>query len=125
MDIDQSRPIWLQLVDEFQRRVVAGTWQQGAKTPSVRELATELGVNPNTVQRALSETDRMGLTVPMRTSGRFVTEDETVIHTARATVAQETIDRFVVALAGIGMDRDEAISMLRSRWEAPTRGEDE
>ena len=62
MQIDDSRPIWVQLVAEFRLRIVSGQWAPGSKIPSVRELASSAGVNPNTVQRALAALDRTGLT---------------------------------------------------------------
>ncbi len=118
MEIDESRPIWLQLVDEFRRRVAVGTWPTGSKIPSVRELALEVGVNPNTVQRALAETDRLGLTVPIRTSGRYVTEDGSVVARVRSELAETTIDGFITVVAGLGMGLDEALSSLSARWPA-------
>lgn len=118
MEIDESRPIWLQLVDEFRRRVAVGEWPTGSKIPSVRELALEVGVNPNTVQRALSETDRLGLTVPVRTSGRFVTEDGAVVARVRSKLAEATIDGFIAVVAGLGMDLAEALTSLSARWPA-------
>ena len=120
MEIDESRPIWLQLVDEFRRRVAVGEWPTGSKIPSVRELALEVGVNPNTVQRALSETDRLGLTVPVRTSGRFVTEDGAVVTRVRSELAETTIDGFIAVVAGLGMDLAEALTSLSARWPSAT-----
>ena len=55
MQFDSAQPIWLQLVDEFSRRIAAGEWRAGARISPVRELASELTVNPNTVQRAFAE----------------------------------------------------------------------
>ena len=83
MDFDPSVPIWLQLVDEFRRRIVTGEWPRGERISGVRELAGDLRVNPNTVQRALAELDRLGLTRSERTAGRFATDDGAVIDAAR------------------------------------------
>ena len=116
MQLDDSRPIWAQLVDEFRRRIAAGEWAAGAKVPSVRELALELGVNPNTVQRALGEVDRLGLTVTERTAGRFVTSDEAAVAEGRAALAAATADGFVHAAAGLGMTLGEAQHLLAQRW---------
>lgn len=116
MKIDDSRPIWAQLVDEFRRRIVAGEWASGAKVPSVRELALELGVNPNTVQKALGEIDRLGLTATERTAGRFVTADEGAVAGGRTALAEATADRFVVEARGIGMTLAEAADLLSRRW---------
>ena len=125
MEIDESRPIWLQLVAEFRRRVAVGEWPAGSKIPSVRELALEVGVNPNTVQRALAETDRLGLTVPVRTSGRYVTQDGAVVAHARSELAEATIDGFIAVVAGLGMDLTEALSSLSDRWPAANERKDE
>lgn len=116
MQIDDSRPIWAQLVDEFRRRVAAGEWRAGARVPSVRELALELGVNPNTVQKALGEVDRLGLTVPERTAGRFVTSDEGAVAESRAALAAATADGFAQAARGLGMTLEEAQRLLAGRW---------
>lgn len=118
MRIDDSRPIWAQLVTEFRRRIAAGEWSAGAKVSSVRELALELGVNPNTVQKALGEVDRLGLTTTERTAGRFVTSDATAIARERASFAAATADDFVRVAVGLGMTLAEATSLLAERWEA-------
>ena len=125
MEIDESRPIWLQLVDEFRRKVAVGEWPTGSKIPSVRELALEVGVNPNTVQRALAETDRLGLTVPIRTSGRYVTEDGAVVARVRSELAEATIDGFIAVVAGLGMDLTEALSSLSARWPTIDKQKDD
>lgn len=122
MNIDDSRPIWAQLVDEFRRRIAAGEWAAGAKVPSVRELALELGVNPNTVQKALAEVDRLGLTTAERTAGRFVTGDPAVLAEARTALAAATADTYVGAAAGLGMTLDEARELLAQRWDAAAHG---
>jgi len=116
MQIDDSRPIWAQLVDEFRRRIVAGEWAAGARVPSVRELALDLGVNPNTVQKALGEIDRLGLTATERTAGRFVTADESAVAGGRAALAEATADRFAAEARGIGMSLAEAADLLSRRW---------
>lgn len=118
MQIDDSRPIWAQLVDEFRRRIATGEWAAGAKVPSVRELAVDCGVNPNTVQKALGEVDRLGLTVAERTSGRFVTTDERAVADGRAALAETTADSFVNSARGLGMSLSDTTELLIARWEA-------
>ncbi|GAA1314314.1 GntR family transcriptional regulator [Leucobacter albus] len=118
MQLDDSRPIWAQLVDEFTRRIASGEWPTGLKVPSVRELALELGVNPNTVQKALGEVDRIGLTTAERTAGRFVTRDEQAIEAARQALAATTADALVVTAAGLGMTFADAAQLLERRWAA-------
>ena len=106
MPIDDSRPIWIQLVDDFRLRIVTGAWVPGTRIPSVRDLAADTGVNPNTVQRALAELDRSGLTTAERTAGRFVTADTGV----------GAADTFITAVTAIGMDLAQAGEVLTERW---------
>lgn len=117
MRIDDSRPIWAQLVDEFRRRIAANEWVSGAKVPSVRELALELGVNPNTVQKALTEVDRLGLTIAERTAGRFVTEDLALIAHSRAELAAATAAGYAAVAVGLGLSLEEAKDLLAERWK--------
>lgn len=116
MDVDDARPIWVQLADEFRRRIAVGTWVPGARIPSVRELALELGVNPNTVQRALAETDREGLTLTERTAGRFVTDDIGTIAGARRDLAGAATDAYVASVRGLGLDLGQVTELLARRW---------
>lgn len=120
MDLDDSRPIWIQLVDDFRMRIVTGIWPAGTRIPSVRDLATQAGVNPNTVQRALAELDRSGLTVTERTAGRFVTADAAVLDAVRRELAVGATDTFIAAVTAIGMDLAQAGETLAERWPAST-----
>ena len=124
MQVDDTRPIWVQLVDTFRHRIVSGHWSPGSKIPSVRELASGAGVNPNTVQRALAELDRTGLTSAERTTGRFVTADAAVLDAVRRELATGATDAYVVALTGLGMSLDGATRLLAERWtDRPATGE--
>ena len=69
-------PIYSQLIEQIKVGIVSGAFPPGERLPSVRDLATEAGVNPNTMQRALAELERDGLVYSQRTAGRFVTEDQ-------------------------------------------------
>jgi len=123
MPIDDSRPIWIQLVDDFRMRIVTGIWPAGTRIPSVRDLATQAGVNPNTVQRALAELDRSGLTVAERTAGRFVTADAAVLDAVRRELAVGATDTFIAAVTAIGMDLAQAGETLAEQWPASTTDE--
>ncbi len=122
MKIDDTRPIWIQMVDEFSRRIASGTWPPGSRLPSVRELAAQAGVNPNTVQRALAELDRSGLTAAERTAGRFVTTDATVVAAARTALASDATDDYITTLTAIGMDLPATTALLSQRWRAREAG---
>ena len=121
MDLDDSRPIWIQLVDDFRMRIVTGIWPAGTRIPSVRDLATQAGVNPNTVQRALGALDREGLTAAERTAGRFVTTRKSVINFVRRNLASGATDAYIDTLTAIGMDLDQTTALVAERWWAPDR----
>ncbi len=79
MEFDNDRPIYLQILEDFKSKISSGVWKAGEKIDSVRNLAKDYEVNPNTVQRALSELERDGLCKSQRTAGRFVTDDGDLI----------------------------------------------
>lgn len=116
MQFDNSAPIWQQLVHECSRRIVTGEWPAGGKVPGVRDLAVEMGVNPNTMQRALSELDRDGITVSDRTVGRYVTGDTTRIDELRGTLAATSVDEFIRKVQGLGASLNTAQALLADRW---------
>lgn len=115
-ELSDARPIWIQLAGEYRRRIAAGEWAAGARIPSVRELALESQVNPNTVQRALGDLDRAGLTVTERTAGRFVAEDRGAIDDARSELAASAADQYIHTVAGLGIGRADARALLDERW---------
>ena len=78
-NLDADKPIYAQLMEIIQMQIISGKYQAGGRLPSVRELAAEASVNPNTMQKALSELERGGLVYSQRTSGRFITEDEELL----------------------------------------------
>ena len=84
-------PIYSQLIAQIKVGIVTGAFPPGERLPSVRDLATEAGVNPNTMQRAMAELERDGLVYSQRTAGRFVTEDENVIQQAKRSLAERHI----------------------------------
>ena len=106
-------PIYSQLVQQIKQGIVSGDLPAGGRLPSVRELATEAGVNPNTMQRALQELERQGLVFSQRTAGRFVTEDITVIDEIKKTLAKGQIESFLKAMQELGYDRQGIIDLLK------------
>ena len=110
-DLKTDRPIYTQLLELIQIRIMNGTYPLGSKLPSVRELATEASVNPNTMQKALVELEQKGFVFSQRTSGRFVTEDEQLIIKVKEKLAQEYLEEFRSKMKQIGYD-EEAIRGL-------------
>ncbi|MBS6397537.1 MAG: GntR family transcriptional regulator [Clostridiales bacterium] len=113
--LDDNRPIWMQLQEQLTRRILSGWYHVGERLPSVRELASEAGVNPNTMQRALASLDSTGLTVTNRTTGRTVTEEEAIIEGMRASLAQGIIEQFYESAAELGYSREQAVELLKRR----------
>lgn len=116
MEFDSARPIWFQLVDEFRRRIAIGQWRPGQRIPSVRELALELGVNPNTVQRALGELDRLKLTKSERTAGRYVCADEDEVGQSTFELADGVTDAYIAQMRGLGLSLEQTIEHVRTHW---------
>ena len=106
-------PIYSQLIDQIQVGIVSGVFPPGERLPSVRDLATEAGVNPNTMQRALAELERDGLVYSQRTAGRFVTEDQRMIDNVKRSLAQRHIQAFWEAMTRLGYDREEVLALMR------------
>ena len=105
-------PIYTQLIRQVKAGIVTGAFPPGERLPSVRDLATEAGVNPNTMQRALAELERDGLVYSQRTAGRFVTEDNTMINAAKRSLAERHVKSFLEAMLGLGFQREEIISLI-------------
>ena len=109
-------PIYTQLVRQIRAGIVSGAFSPGERLPSVRDLAMEAGVNPNTMQRALAELERTGLVYTQRTAGRFVTEDAAVIDSAKQELAHQQIGAFLRRMERMGYDREQAAQLVRS-WK--------
>ena len=105
-------PIYSQLVAQITARIVAGLYPAGEKLPSVRDLAAEAGVNPNTMQRALTELERLGLMFSQRTAGRFVTEDESMIENAKRDLAKTQVRLFLRSMTELGYGLPEIKALL-------------
>ncbi|MEA4987554.1 MAG: GntR family transcriptional regulator [Anaerovorax sp.] len=110
-------PIYLQLVHKFKHRIVSGELKAGSKLESVRDLAIRFEVNPNTMQRALTELERDGLVYAERTSGRFITKDTKRIHKMRDTLAEEIIEQFILQMKSLGFTSQEAMKLFQNKIE--------
>ncbi|MBN1070129.1 GntR family transcriptional regulator [Clostridium botulinum] len=111
-EFKDDRPIYLQLIDQLQLRIISGIYITGDKLPSVRELASEASVNPNTMQKALTELERKNLVFTQRTSGRFITEDIDLINKIRNDLAKKEIDSFLNNMKNIGYAQNEIIGIM-------------
>lgn len=118
-NLDSDRPIYAQILERLQMQIVAGIYEPGERMPSVRELAAEAGVNPNTMQKALAELERCGLVITQRTSGRVVTEDLNMIRETRNQLAKEQIEEFLKRMKALGFEREDILMLLKKE----TKGE--
>ena len=116
-NLDSSRPIYLQIIERVQMHIITGRYQPGDKLPSVRDLAQEAAVNPNTMQKALSELERSGLIYSQRTSGRFITEDKELIHQMKKELAAAEVSAFVAHMKQLGITPEEIRQLLAETIE--------
>lgn len=117
MDFDNNRPIYIQLLEDFKIKISTGEWQAGDKIDSVRNLATTYKVNPNTIQRALTELEREGLCESQRTIGRFVTEDVKRIKSLSNMAFTNFADDFISGMESLNIKKDDALRDLNDYWE--------
>ena len=111
-NIRSDTPVYSQLVEHIKLAIISGEFPLGSRLPSVRELAAEAGVNPNTMQRAFAELEREGLVLTQRTAGRTVTEDASRIEGVKRRLASAAIQTFWVSMRLLGFDQGEALKML-------------
>ena len=111
-DLENDRPIYLQLMERIQQDIIKGVYQSGGKIPSVRELALEAAVNPNTMQKALSELERSGLVYSQRTSGRFITEDKKLLSHMKSELAKTHIHDFFTSMRQLGFCDEEILELV-------------
>ena len=111
-NLNSERPIYAQIMERITLDIVSGIYPPGARLPSVRDLAQDAGVNPNTMQKALSELERTGLVISQRTSGRFITEDLTMVEKVKQNLASMQIREFLEKMEHIGFTKEAIIQLI-------------
>jgi DNA-binding transcriptional regulator YhcF (GntR family) len=111
-ELNTDKPVYLQLVEQIQAEIISGNYKPGDKLPSVRDLATEATVNPNTMQRAMAELERDGLVYTNRTTGRFITSDEDLIKQLKEKYITTIIQEFLDRMKQLGLELDEIIAYV-------------
>ncbi|MDO4793156.1 MAG: GntR family transcriptional regulator [Filifactor alocis] len=114
---DEKSPIYLQLMEYLKKQIMSGELQGGQKILSVRELAKLAGVNPNTMQKALSELEREKLIYSERTAGRFVTKDIELIEQKRKDLARKYMEEFISSLRGLGYTKEQIKALMDDLFE--------
>lgn len=111
---DEKSPIYIQIAQHIMMQIISQEIKSGDQLSTVRDLAEEAGVNPNTMQRAFSELEREGMVYSQRTSGRYVTDDKELIMKKRRDVAESELQSFVDKMQKIGFQVDDITSVLES-----------
>lgn len=110
--LTSDRPVFIQIMEKLKLDIVTGVYSPGDKLPSVRDLAGEAAVNPNTMQRAFSELEREGLVYTQRTNGRFITEDIAMINRLKEQMALDAISQFLKSMRQLGISGEETLKLL-------------
>lgn len=111
-NLTNDKPIYLQVIEVIKFRIISGSYKPGDRLPSVRDLAAEASVNPNTMQKALAELERNNLIYTNRTSGKFISEDETMILKLKQDLAKDEIKHFLAHMNKLGFTKKETIAIL-------------
>jgi GntR family transcriptional regulator len=119
-EFDTTKPIYIQIMEKINKKIVRNEWKAGDKLPSVREMAVQTGVNPNTIQRTYSELERMGIVETRRGQGTFVTENVEVIERLRERLKRDIVADFIRNMTEFGFTMNDIIASLKDF----SRGED-
>ena len=116
-DLKSDRPIYTQLIEHIELKIFSGEYPSGTKLPSVRDMAQDASVNPNTMQRALVKLEEDGLIITHRTSGRSITEDVSMIEKAKNQLAQQQILEFLEKMQLMGFQKQDTLILMNKILE--------
>lgn len=114
---DETRPIYLQIMEEIKKAIVRGELKLGEKMVAVRELANRIGVNPNTAQRAYMELEREAILVPKRGQGTFITENNDRLEQEKTSFAHQIITQFLEELKNLGLTKKEVKNLIEKSFK--------
>jgi len=123
IEFNTSKPIYEQVIDEIKRQIARGEIEPNGKLPSQRELAKEIEVNPNTVQRAYREMENQNLVETKRGRGTFVKDDDKVIKDINQQLAHSAVKKFIDEMSAINYQQKEMIELLKNELEGRTYNE--
>lgn len=112
-EIDSGLAIYPQIVDGFIKGLVKGELVAGQRLPSIRELASEAAINPNTMQRAMAELERREIVVNQRTTGKFVTENTQILEQVKKEFANRQVSDFLKTMKEMGFSSEDIISIVK------------
>ena len=122
MEFDNSRPIYLQIVEKIKKDIISGKLERGDKMPSVRVMASELKVNVNTVQRVYQQLEQEEVIFTQRGIGSFVTRDEQVVKRIKQEMCYELLENFVQGMKELGFDSSQILKLLTKYMEGEPGG---
>ena len=114
---NNKEPIYLQIVELVKKNIAIGDLSPGDKLPSVRELSKDLGVNANRLRGAYGELERLGITYTRRGMGSFISEGDNSMKDLKVDMGKDLAKKFIKEMASIGIDKEEAIKILKSLEE--------
>ena len=114
-ELNSDRPIYAQILEKLQVRIICGIYRPGEWLPSVRDLAAEASVNPNTMQRAFMELERSGLVMTQRNMGRVVTQDTQLIENAKHQMAVTQMNSFFANMRQLGYSDSEIVTLINQK----------
>lgn len=115
LNFNDKEPIYHQIIEFVKKSVAVGELKAGDKLPSVREMSQALGVNPNTLQRAYGELERLEVTYTKRGMGSYIREDENGVCKLREEMAKEIVNKFLNDMKSIGIDEKGAMKIIGER----------
>ncbi|MFC1538322.1 GntR family transcriptional regulator [Candidatus Latescibacterota bacterium] len=122
--LDPTRPIYIQIMEEIKKRAVRGQYKAGEQLPSVRELAREIGVNPNTIARVYMELERDEFIFIRRGQGSFVTEDTTRVAEERKRFADNAVEKFILEIGELQLNGGHRKKILDSIADEFTKNDE-
>jgi len=112
IEFDNNLPIYIQIMNYIKKQIITGHLKPGDKILSVRELASELQINPNTIQRTFQELERELIVETRRGLGRYVTSEETKIMEIKKDMAGDLLDHFIQGMQELGFDKDDIVKIV-------------
>lgn len=114
IEFNNIEPIYIQIINHYKKLIASGELKGSDKLPSVRELALELKVNPNTIQKAFSELEREDLVYTVRGTGKFVVDNMDIVKKLKVNMAKEVIENFISSMKSLGFEGKEIIEVLKT-----------
>lgn len=115
--INQDQAIYPQIVERFIKALISGEYVGGQKLPSVRDLAKQAAINPNTMQRAMAELEKREIVVNQRTSGKSISDNTQVIETVKKEYAKEQVDKFIAIMMEMGFSKNDILNAINLKLE--------